>query len=136
MATPLTDKVIATARAEIGYREGKTNGHWNNKTKYGPAVPGLEWADWQAWCGTFVSWVAMTAGAAELFPRTASCAAGVKWFRDRKRFSEYPAVGAQVFYGTGEAATRASSSATPQTRLRPSRATRTRTARPRVTGCT
>ncbi|WP_406014318.1 CHAP domain-containing protein [Streptomyces sp. NBC_00984] len=101
MATPLTDKVIATARAEIGYREGKTNGHWNNKTKYGPAVPGLEWADWQAWCGTFVSWVAMTAGAAELFPRTASCAAGVKWFRDRKRFSEYPAVGAQVFYGTG-----------------------------------
>ncbi|MGW1405015.1 CHAP domain-containing protein [Streptomyces sp. NPDC002403] len=101
MATPIADKVITTARAEIGYREGKTNGHWNNKTKYGPAVPGLEWADWQAWCATFVSWVAMTAGAASLFPRTASCATGAQWFKDRKRWSEYPAIGAQVFYGRG-----------------------------------
>ncbi|MGC5343639.1 CHAP domain-containing protein [Streptomyces sp. DT171] len=97
----LADKVITTARAEIGYREGKSNGHWNNKTKYGPAVPGLEWADWQAWCCTFTSWVAMTAGAADLFPRTASCATGARWFKDRKRWSEYPAIGAQVFYGAG-----------------------------------
>ncbi|MFD5057439.1 CHAP domain-containing protein [Streptomyces sp. NPDC058394] len=101
MATPLTTEVIATARAEVGYREGKSGGHWNNKTKYAPAVPGLEWADWQAWCATFVSWVALEAGAAHLFPRTASCAAGVKWFKDRLQFSEYPAVGAQVFYGAG-----------------------------------
>lgn len=100
MATLLA-KVTATARGEIGYREGKTNGHWNNKTKYAPAVAGLEWADRQPWCATFVSWVAMAAGAAGLFPRTASCAAGVKWFKDRKAFSEYPARGAQVFYGAG-----------------------------------
>ncbi|MFD9853460.1 CHAP domain-containing protein [[Kitasatospora] papulosa] len=101
MTTPLVDRVIATARAEIGYREGKTAGRNNNKQKYSPAVPGLEWSNWQAWCATFVSWVALTAGASALFPRTASCAAGAKWFKDRKRWSEYPAIGAQVFYGPG-----------------------------------
>ncbi|MEE4493589.1 CHAP domain-containing protein [Streptomyces sp. BE230] len=93
--------VARIATAEVGYREGRSGGHWNNKTKYAPAVAGLEWADWQAWCATFVSWVAMTAGAAALFPRTASCAAGVAWFKARDQWSEYPAVGAQVFFGPG-----------------------------------
>ncbi|MFG2670859.1 CHAP domain-containing protein [Streptomyces sp. NPDC048445] len=93
--------VARIAAAEIGYHEGKSGGHWNNKTKYAPAVAGLEWADWQAWCATFVSWVAMTAGAAALFPRTASCAAGVAWFKARDRWSEYPAIGSQVFFGPG-----------------------------------
>ncbi|MFJ4852384.1 CHAP domain-containing protein [Streptomyces sp. NPDC088730] len=93
--------VARIATAEVGYHEGKSGGHWNNKTKYAPAVAGLEWADWQAWCATFVSWVAMTAGAAALFPRTASCAAGVAWFKARDRWSEYPAIGSQVFFGPG-----------------------------------
>ncbi|MEU5149744.1 CHAP domain-containing protein [Streptomyces yangpuensis] len=93
--------VIAVARAEVGYREGYSNGHWNNRQKYSPAVPGLEWSDWQAWCATFVSWCAMQAGAADLYPRTASCLTGVAWFKARGRFSEYPAIGAQVFFGSG-----------------------------------
>jgi hypothetical protein len=100
MAVTAAD-VIRIASAEVGYHEGKSGGHWNNKTKYAPAVPGLEWADWQAWCATFVSWVAMTAGAAALFPRTASCAAGVAWFKSKSQWSEYPAIGAQVFFGPG-----------------------------------
>ncbi|MYT31760.1 MULTISPECIES: CHAP domain-containing protein [unclassified Streptomyces] len=94
-------KIINTAKAEVGYHEGRSNGHWNNWQKYSPAVPGLEWSQNQAWCATFISWCAMKAGLAGLYPRTASCATGVAWFKARNRFSEYPAVGAQVFFGPG-----------------------------------
>ncbi|MGY5131283.1 GH25 family lysozyme [Streptomyces nigrescens] len=94
--TKLVETVIRIAKAENGYREGV-----NNKQKFSPAVPSLEWSQNQAWCATFVSWVALKAGAASLFPRTASCLAGVAWFKARKRFSEYPAIGAQAFYGAG-----------------------------------
>ncbi|MEU7039832.1 CHAP domain-containing protein [Streptomyces varsoviensis] len=93
--------VIAIAKAEKGYHEGRSNGHWNNHQKYSPAVPGLEWSQDQAWCATFVSWCAMKAGASDIYPRTASCLTAVSWFRQRGRFSEYPAIGAQVFYGPG-----------------------------------
>lgn len=92
--------LIAVARAEVGYREGhSTSGRPNNDQKYSEQVPGLEWSDFQAWCATFVAWCAMRAGAADLFPRTASCGTGLQWFRDRRRVSEYPAIGAQVFFG-------------------------------------
>jgi hypothetical protein len=95
-------KLVAIVKAEVGYHEGKSaSGHWNNKEKYAAQVPGLEWADYQPWCATFVSWAALKAGVDKLFPRTASCAAGVSWFKNKGRFSEYPAVGAQVFYGSG-----------------------------------
>ncbi|GAA0596398.1 hypothetical protein GCM10010394_27450 [Streptomyces crystallinus] len=93
--------VLLAAAGQVGVHEGRENGHWNNVQRYSREVPGLEWSQGQAWCATFVSWVAMRAGAAGLFPRTASCATAVAWFRQRGRFSEYPAVGAQVFYGPG-----------------------------------
>lgn len=95
--------VIAVAKAEVGYREGYSNGHYNNNQKYSDEVPGLEWSDWQAWCQTFQSWVFMKAGAEDLAPRTASCYTAVQWFKSRGRFSEYPAIGAQVFFGSGGA---------------------------------
>lgn len=94
-----TADIIRIAKAEVGYREGRSNGRWNNKQKYSPAVPSLEWSQHQAWCATFVSWCAMKAGISELFPRTASTDTGARWFKQRKRWSEYPAIGAQVFYG-------------------------------------
>ncbi|WP_328310273.1 peptidoglycan-binding protein [Streptomyces sp. NBC_00442] len=93
--------IINIAKAEVGYHEGRSNGHWTNWQKYSPAVPGLEWSQNQAWCAVFASWVAMKAGLASLYPRTASCATGVEWFKSRNRWSAYPAVGAQVFYGSG-----------------------------------
>lgn len=93
--------VIAAAEGQVGVHEGHSAGHWNNIQRYSDEVPGLGWSQGQPWCATFVSWVAARAGAAELFPRTASCAAGVAWFSERHRFSQYPAVGAQVFYGAG-----------------------------------
>lgn len=100
MAVTAAD-VLNVALPEVGYHEGYSNGSWNNDQKYSDETPGLEWSDWQAWCATFVSWCAMKAGAADLYPRTASCFTAVDWFKQRGRFSEYPAVGAQVFYGSG-----------------------------------
>lgn len=94
--------VIAVARGEVGYHEGRSaSGGWNNFQKFSPAVPGLEWSQNQAWCQTFQSWVFQQAGAKSLAPVTASCYSAVTWFRDRSRFSQYPGVGAQVFFGPG-----------------------------------
>lgn len=95
--------VIAVAKAEVGYREGYSNGHYNNDQKYSEQVEGLEWSDFQAWCQTFQSWVFQQAGAKDLAPVTASCWTAVQWFKSRGRFSEYPAIGAQVFFGSGGA---------------------------------
>lgn len=92
---------MRTAAGQVGVHEGRDRGDWNNIQRYSDEVPGLEWSQGQPWCATFVSWVALRAGAAALFPCTASCATGVAWFTARGRFSEYPAVGAQVFYGVG-----------------------------------
>ncbi|CAD80117.1 endolysin [Streptomyces phage phiBT1] len=94
-------KLVEIAKGEVGYHEGRSGGHWNNHQKYSPAVPGLEWSQNQAWCATFVSWVALKAGLSAAYPRTASCYTGVQWFKNKGRFSEYPAVGAQVFFGNG-----------------------------------
>ena len=95
------ERVLTTAAKEVGYREGKSrSGSFDNNTKYADAVKGLEWADFQPWCCTFVAWVAMKAGVPKLYPRTASCDTAGLWFKANKRWSEYPAVGAQVFYGS------------------------------------
>lgn len=93
-------RMIDLAMDEVGYHEGKTGGQWNNRQKYAQEVPGLGWADGQPWCATFVAWLAMKAGVADLFPRTASCDVAAAWFKARGQWSEYPAIGAQVFYGT------------------------------------
>ena len=95
--------VIRVAAAEIGYREGggKSN---NNDQKFSDEVPGLEWSDRQPWCQTFVTWCAMKAGVQHLYgdpaKPTASCDIAGAWFKRQGRWSEYPAIGAQVFYGT------------------------------------
>jgi hypothetical protein len=94
--------IISSAENEVGYHEGRdADGNWNNIQKYSENVPGLAWSDGEAWCATFMSWLAMVSGNAALYPRTASCSAGVDWFRSIGRFSEYPAVGAQVYFGPG-----------------------------------
>jgi hypothetical protein len=95
------ESILKIAKAEVGYREGRSGGHWNNDQKYSKETPTLAWSNYQAWCATFVSWVAYKGGASDLFPRTASCATGVAWFKRIGRWSEYPAIGAQVFYGSG-----------------------------------
>ncbi|MEU7030041.1 peptidoglycan-binding protein [Streptomyces sp. NPDC046275] len=91
--------ILGIAKAEKGYQEGRSGGHWNNDQKYSDETPGLAWSDKMAWCATFVAWCAYKAGVAHLYPVTASCLTGVAWFKQRKQFSEYPAIGAQVFFG-------------------------------------
>ncbi len=92
-------EIIRIARTQIGYREGYSGGHWNNRQKYSPAVPGLEWSQNQAWCATFVSWCARQAGVTPLYPVTASVWTAMNWFKARGRYSDYPAIGAQVIFG-------------------------------------
>lgn len=95
------DKVVQIAADEVGYHEGKNaSGAWDNVQKYSEQVPGLLWSDGQPWCCVFVAWCAMKAGLSSLYPRTAACADAVQWFKDKGRFSDYPAIGAQVFFGT------------------------------------
>ena len=96
------DSVLKLASSQVGYHEGKSGGHWNNHQKYSDQVPGLGRSDGQPWCCTFANWcinqagVAVPAGAI-----TASCAAGVAAYKKAHRWTEYPVVGAQVFYGPG-----------------------------------
>jgi hypothetical protein len=93
-------QVIAVAKSQVGVREGYVEGGWNNIARYANEVPGLTWAQGQSWCATFTSWVAMRAGVASLFARTADCSAAVTFYNNAGRWSWYPALGAQVMYGT------------------------------------
>lgn len=103
-ATPTADKIIALAETQVGYHEGRDpSGNWNNHQKYSPAVPGLEWSQNQAWCATFISWLALKTGLAALFPRTASTVTAASWYQKRGRWSTYPAIGAQGFLAHGGA---------------------------------
>ncbi|MEV5883084.1 peptidoglycan-binding protein [Streptomyces sp. NPDC052020] len=98
-------KVLSTARAEVGTKEVYSNGHWVNNSKYNKwlgKIPGYGQDGYgYPWCAAFVAWVADQAGVAALYPRSASCSVGVSWFKSKKRWSEYPAIGAQVFFGGG-----------------------------------
>lgn len=82
--------VVAVAKGETDYKEGA-----GNKNKFSTAMkrPAEEW------CADFVSWVAKTAGVASLYPNTASCGVGLRWFKSKGRWGYFPAIGAQVFYG-------------------------------------
>lgn len=44
MSTPTPADIVRIARTQVGTREGRSNGHWNNHVKDAPEVPGLEWA--------------------------------------------------------------------------------------------
>ncbi|MCX4799580.1 CHAP domain-containing protein [Streptomyces sp. NBC_01242] len=93
--------VIGKADGQIGYHEGRSSdGHWNNDQKFSKETPGLEWSNLMAWCCTFIVWCAHKAGDKTIVPVTASCISAVNTYRSWKRFSFYPAVGAQVFFGT------------------------------------
>lgn len=97
-------KIIATAKAEVGYHEGYSGGHWNNVEKYAGQVPGMSWVsgEGQPWCAVFNCWLDVKAGLKPDvdFPLTASCDIAGNWFKAQKRWSSYPAVGAWVFFGT------------------------------------
>ncbi|WP_051740391.1 peptidoglycan-binding protein [Kitasatospora sp. MBT66] len=72
-----------------GYKEGR-----NNDTLFGKwyGLPN------QAWCDMWISYCASVSGNADSVGRAAYCPSHVNWFRARKQWSEYPKVGAIVFY--------------------------------------
>jgi hypothetical protein len=98
-------KILAIAAGEVGTKEKFEGGHWVNNSKYnrwfgkipGYSQDGYGWP----WCAAFVTWVAHEADLPSLYPKTAGCATAVAWFKNKGRFSEYPAIGAQVFFGSG-----------------------------------
>lgn len=94
--------VLQLAQSQVGYHEGRSDGHWNNRQKYSRQMSSLAWSDGQPWCAVFVNWCLAQAGiAVPAGAVTASCAAGVAAYKKAGRFTEYPVVGAQVFYGAG-----------------------------------
>lgn len=98
---PGAAEVIAYAKSQVGYHEGRSGGHWNNREKYAAMVPRLAWANGQPWCDTFVCACFAHAGLLDLIPVvSASCDISANGWRKAGRWSEYPAVGAQIFYGT------------------------------------
>ncbi|MEX1655505.1 CHAP domain-containing protein [Streptomyces pseudovenezuelae] len=98
-------KVLSVAKAEVGTREKRSGGHWVNDSKYNRwfgKIPGYDQDGYGwPWCAAYVAWVAAEADVAELYPKTAGCETAVAWYKRQGRFSEYPAVGGQVFFGKG-----------------------------------
>lgn len=91
---PYAKDVTRIALGEVGYREKRVN-----HTKFADEVKTLNWAQNQPWCHTFISWTFQKADARDIAPCTASCAAGVQWFKKQSRFSQTPHVGDIVYYG-------------------------------------
>ncbi|MFB6811254.1 hypothetical protein [Streptomyces sp. NPDC056387] len=88
-------------RSQTGYHEGRDkNGNWNNIQRFSPETLGLEWSQGQAWCSTFTSWGADELGGRDVIPITASCAAGVDWWQDRDRWTDYPVLGGLFYMGS------------------------------------
>ena len=92
-STPSADKIFGIANGQVGYQEGP-----NNQNKYASAV-GVP--NNQPWCTTFASWLFLTAGFKSLCKMDDYSVDQYNWFNARGRASEYPAVGAVVWYGPG-----------------------------------
>jgi hypothetical protein len=76
------DRFEMVAASQIGYREGKSGGSWNNDTVYGAWYgKGFNYA---AWCASFVSWCADKAGIlGNVIPKHAYTPSGFAWFKAR-----------------------------------------------------
>lgn len=92
--------VLLIAQSQLHYHEGHDTSGWNNNQKYSDQLPGFKWSDGQPWCATFAQWCFWQAGIeVPKGARSASCATSVAAYKRAGRFTEYPVIGAQVFYG-------------------------------------
>jgi hypothetical protein len=97
-----TASLKGIAESQVGYHEGRSNGHWNNDQKYSTELPGFDWSNKQPWCDTFANWLYWQIGVAvPTGARSASCATSLAAYKKAGRFTLYPVVGAQVFYALG-----------------------------------
>lgn len=94
--------VLLLARSQVGFHEGKNKLGWDNVQKYSEQLPGFAWSDGQPWCASFAQWCLWQAGIdVPAGARSASCATAVAAYKKAKRFTVYPVIGAQIFYGPG-----------------------------------
>lgn len=86
-------QVLAVARSQLGYREGR-----NDSNKYG------RWfgMDNAPYCDMWVSWVAHQAGAGGIVGKFAYTPWHAAWFRGQGRWGHTPRVGAIVFFDWGK----------------------------------
>lgn len=92
--------VIFIAQSQLSYHEGQKAQHWDNVQKYSEQLPGFDWSDGQPWCATFAQWCYWQAGiVVPTGAQSASCATSAAAYKKAKRWSEYPVIGGQVFYG-------------------------------------
>lgn len=111
MATCKASVVVATAKKQVGYKEGK-----NNWTKYARDLDSVKYYTPQkkqnvAWCATFKNWLIWIAsGKNKNFaqsiqgqPHKNNLSAGVKYdanyFRKIKRFYKTPKVADVIYFG-------------------------------------
>lgn len=124
------EKVIAVAKAEVGYLEKRTNSQLDSKTANAGSANYTKYArdldnikgyfngakNGYQWCAVFVNWCfvkAYGAAAAKSLlcqPATnsyaASCMQAVKYFKNKNQFYKTPKVGDQIFFNdsAGDAA--------------------------------
>lgn len=91
---------VRIATSQTGYKEGVSRGRGNNDQKYSDQLPGFSWSDGQPWCATFVQWCLWQVGVSvPQGARSASCQISASAYRNAGRFTEYPGVAFQVFFG-------------------------------------
>ena len=90
--------MIAEAKKHLGYHETGENdtkfNRWLGKIG-GYPHDGFGYP----WCHAFISYCLGHSGNAAAGPRTAGCAQGAGWFKQRGRFSQTPHAGDIVYYG-------------------------------------
>lgn len=98
-------KLIATAKAEVGYRES-----YNNWVKYSDDPNITKLYGWtpqnQPWCGTFANWCYLRAfgydiGSKLTYGGSAACANAAQLFKSAGAWSSFPEVGDQAFFLSG-----------------------------------
>lgn len=102
---PVTVSAAGTANDIVNVANGEV-GVSGSPNKYTYWLGSIGGSYSYAWCHAFVSWCANQAGVGDKVPRTASCASGVTWFKNRNewksRSSGYtPKAGDIIYFDYG-----------------------------------
>lgn len=102
---PFTVSALGTANDIVNVAQGEV-GVSGQPNKYTYWLGSINGSYSYAWCHAFVSWCANQAGVGDKVPKTASCATGVNWFKNRgewkSRSSGYtPKAGDIIYFDYG-----------------------------------
>lgn len=82
---------------EVGYKEGARNDNKFARELISWGKRGID--NFEPWCDQFQSWGTVKAGLEDQFPISQFCPADISWFKGKGWWSDYPSIGAQVYYG-------------------------------------